>query len=223
MSKVKARLNFYKSKAGADWRKLASVKHYQTLSPAKGGQERGGNPWNGSKRWVNVEALGLRDYGNADQICGHIRHRGWFLDHFEDETARGQVWQLPAKNGQPRFVYGFADCYNAGLAFIDFCHTFCERSAANNADDMAKEYAEGCREFYAKDAAERDIGDAKADIHALNGEALALIKEIKQAGAFSPNICAALKSHLTGILRRRSGHFAVIKARQDDFWSAVGN
>ncbi len=221
MNAIRKRLEFYKSKAGADWRKLASVKHYQTRSPAKGGQEKGGNPWNGSKRWVDVEALGLRAYKYADQICGHIRHTGWFIDPCQSETVRGQVWQLPAKNGIPRYVYGFADCWNDGQALIDFCFTYCERSAANNADDMAEDYAEESREFYAKDAADQDIAKAREDIHAVNREALELLKEIKSVGPLSAKICAALKSHLTGLLRQRAEYFATIKARQDDFWSAV--
>lgn len=225
-SAIKNRLQFYKTKAnerGTDWREYASAKHYLTRSPAKAGRMRGNNPWHdGKKRWIeDTDSIGLRFVCYADQELIYLRHKGYFASHYCDETYRGAVWQLPARNGSPVYVYGYEDLFNQGAAYVDFNHTDDKRDAAKWADSMAEKSAEDSREHYAKDAAEQDILSAREAIHENNREALALIKEIKSAGQFTPAICGALKSELRRLLDEREAQFRIIEARQNCFWSAV--
>ncbi len=60
-------------------------------------------------RWIeNPAAAGLRFVGWSDDIAS-IRHTGWHLDpHGDGETARGCVYQLPARDGRPIFVAAVA-------------------------------------------------------------------------------------------------------------------
>lgn len=59
-------------------------------------------------RWIEKpRAVGLRFAGYADALA-KIGHRGWYIDDFYSETARGVVFLLP--NG--RAVYGVQDPHN---------------------------------------------------------------------------------------------------------------
>lgn len=228
MKTLAKRLAFYKSKIGqngvTDWRQVATASHYwsQSLACAKRYAFGLCGAWNGSKRWVeNTESFGFRFVDHCDQIARSIRHTGWFSDNYESETFRGAVWQLPSRKGATVFVYGYQDPNNDGAAFIDFDFVADKEKAAYYADHLAQKKAEESKEFCAKDAAEQDIENAREAIHDNNKEALGLIKEIKQAGNFSPAICAALKNQLRALMVERKKQFGVIAARQDNFWTAV--
>lgn len=221
---LKNRLAFYKSKAakcGADWREYASAKNSFSRSPVKCPPVHGA--WhNGKKRWIeNTGSIGLRFVCYADQELRYLNHTGYFGDHFQDQIIRGAVWQLPARDGAPVYVYGYEDPNNAGAALVDFDYTNNKRDAAKWADSIAEREAEESREYYAKDAAGQHIEAARGEIHNTNRDALALIKEIKQAGQFTPAVCGALKSELRRMLDYRAKQFQLITKRQDDFWSAV--
>jgi len=219
--RLKNRLAFYKSKAGAEWRTMATVKHYLSKSPAKAAPVNG-DWFNGACRWVeNVESVGLRFVCYADKELSYLRHEGYFADHYQDQVIRGAVWQLPARDGCETYVYGWKDPNNEGAACIDFERTDDKTSAAKWADSMAEREAEKQREFYAKDAAAQDIENFREAIHHNNQDALILIKEIKQAGQFTPAICRALKTQLQKMLDYRARQFELIRKRQRDFWSAV--
>lgn len=60
--------------------------------------ERGG-------RWIESPAMaGLRFVGWSDKLAS-IEHNGWFLDReFQEEVARGAVYQLPARKGRAVYV-----------------------------------------------------------------------------------------------------------------------
>jgi len=83
-------------------------------------------------RWIeNPESKGLRFVGYADEIDSGIRHTGWFLDsEFRDETARGVVYQLPAKDGRARFLAGYTDSFNDGPAALTVVPIVAEPGAA---------------------------------------------------------------------------------------------
>lgn len=221
---LKNRLAFYKSEAakcGADWREYASAKNYLSRSPFKGLPVHGA--WHdGKKRWIeNTNAIGLRFVCYADQELQHLRRTGYFGDYLRDQIIRGAVWQLPARDGSTVYVYGYEDPNNARAALVEFDITDDKREAAKRADSLAEYAADESREFYAKDAEERDIEAAREKIHSTNRDALELIKEIKQAGQFTPAVCGALRSELRRMLSRRKDQFGIIRAREDNFWSAV--
>jgi len=97
-----------------------------------------------------------------------------------------------------------------------------KEEAAYAAASYAEEEAEQNREFYARDQAEQDTAAAREEIHRINADALALVREIKKQGrTFSPAICQALRGHLLELMRDRREQFAIIDARAADYWSAA--
>jgi len=125
-------------------------------------------------RWIEDTVLaGLRTVGFADELANGIDHKGWYSspDGFEEDIFRGIVLQLPAYNGFPRYVYGYADPNNDNAALIDFdiiegpyggeegAMKYGDSgellAAANHADDMARIWAEREKDYQAKDYAEQ--------------------------------------------------------------------
>lgn len=159
-------------------------------------------------RWIeDCGAIGLREVGFADDILS-LRHNGWYADAYQDETYRGQVWQLPARNGRPQFVYGYADPCNEGAALICFDVELgddsegadAKREAARGADGLAESFAKSEREYSEAWQAARQWEDLGDDMKAARGKARALVAELraairegKQAGAA---ICEALRGKL---------------------------
>lgn len=224
---LQQRLAFYKSKIGQhgvkDWREVAKASHYWSKSPARAKYAAQWlcGAWGGSKRYISdTSAIGLRFVDYSDSIV-RIGHTGWFVDNFQSETLRGAVWQLPARNGSPVFVYGYHDNDNEGGAFIDFDSTPSKEKAAYGGDGLAEVAAEEYRKGHAHDMAEQDIEAAKEAIHETNQAALSLIREIKQAGSFSPAICQALKAQLQIMLSERAEQFEIINERKANYWSAI--
>ncbi len=190
----------------------------------------------------NPEHVGLRFVGYADRVyrdaLGHssrlIDHTGWFLDsEFQDETARGVVYQLPGRNGCARYVAGVATSCNtsaenwkAGNEAMDGASfelgaiieaesgddDSAKMEAAKQADRLAEIYAEHEREYQEAFRAGdewRELGDSiKSDRSAI----LDLIAQIKEArrklGTMTiPAVCSALldavRGHLDGIREAR--------------------
>lgn len=71
--------------------------------PARAGDI--GAPGDGGARWIEEPASnGLRFVGFADDVTA-LRNRGYYMDSDGDgETARGCVYQLPARGGRPVYV-----------------------------------------------------------------------------------------------------------------------
>lgn len=62
--------------------------------------------------------------------------------------------------------------------------------------------------------AEQDTAEARQEIHRINAEALALVREIKKQGrAFSPAICQALRGQLLEFMGDRREQFARMESR----------
>lgn len=165
-------------------------------------------------RWIeDCSALGLREVGYADSILS-LRHNGWFADAFQDETYRGEVWQLPARNGRPLFVYGYSDPCNAGAALICFDVERGEdsegydakREAARFADSMAESFAEAEREYSEAWQAARQWEDLADDMAKARAKARALVVEMRAAiragQSASAAICEALKGQLRAYARQ---------------------
>jgi hypothetical protein len=159
-------------------------------------------------RWIeNVAAIGLREVGFADEILS-LRHNGWFADAFQDETYRGQVWQLPAHNGRPQFVYGYADQCNPGAAFISFDiergadseGEQAKREAARHGDSMAETFAESEREYSEAWQAARQWEELADDMAKARAKAKALVADmraaIKAGQLASAAICEALRAQV---------------------------
>ena len=125
--------------------------------------------------WIeNPESVGLRFVGLAHDAAPSnyaysrpaVDHIGWYLDdNGFGETVSGVVYQLPAKNGLPRYIVGYADPWNCdkygeGPACLDLTKVIigknggCSfeadptlRDAARLADSYAEWMAQEAREY----------------------------------------------------------------------------
>lgn len=152
----------------------------------------------------------------------NLRHTGWYADNDQWMLYVGVVAQLPGCAGEERWVAGYENA-EAGNYTFDLSCTYDEaRDAAWAADSMAQHDADESREFYAKDRAEQDIAEARAEIHQINQEALKLLREAKGKN-FTPAVCSAVKAAMHGFLADRQEQFKIIANREHDYWSAVPN
>lgn len=170
-------------------------------------------------RWVENVSDGLRLVGFADEIARKersraIEHRGWFTHDDGDppDVLRGIVYQLPARNGQPQYVYGYDDPNNDDCALLCFDPVPTVMEAARDADRLAEIYAEHERDFHrAWDAGCRysSLGES---IKELRQEALQLgaeMREARRTGINAPTICNTLRERIGQIYR------SIQKARKE--------
>jgi hypothetical protein len=169
-------------------------------------------------RWIEDTArAGLRLVGNAADIVRDLP-TGWYCDNFQSETFAAVVYRLPARNGQPVFVYGYADPWNTGAAFLCFDNDAeTDRDAARFADSFTERRAEESREFYAKEQAATDIEEAREAIREARDEHSELCAEIRAERAER----ARLKLPERAKLRREvSRQRDIIKARAENHWTS---
>lgn len=118
-------------------------------------------------RWVENVSDGLREVGDSDDIV-RLRHTGWFVDNYQDETVHGVVYQLPARNGVAQYVPAVNDPNNDNCAAVDFRSvTEDKEECARWADSMAESWAEREREYQAKEDAKIRIEEIEEEIKTL--------------------------------------------------------
>lgn len=174
---IKQRLAMYKFRVGqhgvSDWREVATKKHYWSESPARVPVVLGVAIPNTRRRFVSNEdigKIGLRNVGSAHEILPRtVRHTGWFCDNFGDTTYTGQVWQLPARNGEALYLSGYSDS-EAGGAIVDFTICYEKTTAALWADSLAQREAEESRDYYAKEEKQREVEELKERVEGLHVE-----------------------------------------------------
>lgn len=95
----------------------------------------------------------LRSLGFIDQIkdAPRIDHRGWFADADCSEVYRGEIWQLPARDGTPQYLAGYSEA-DSGYSVLDVSRgnlTIFDnlRDAIHAADHVAEHFAEEAREY----------------------------------------------------------------------------
>lgn len=118
-------------------------------------------------RWIEHPSDGLRFVGKAHEI------------NFQDETVCGEVYQMPSRDGQERYIPAVSDPNSDGaiLSFPDATDDLLQ--AIRKADSMAEWYAEDEREYQAKDAAERRIEEIGEEIKTARETFKALAKELR--------------------------------------------
>ena len=103
------------------------------------------------ERWFEEPEAqaGLRFVGFAHELARNsIQHRGWYVDTFEDATACGVVYQLPAHHGHTRYLAGRSDPWNEHAACLDLSDVWADTiEAAHAADEMARISAESSRDY----------------------------------------------------------------------------
>lgn len=191
-------------------------------------------------RWVEDVSKHLRFVGYADEITSAVEHTGWFTDNFQDETVRGAVWQLPTRNHELQFVYGYVDPWNDDSAFISFEIVTQDlsdmpdlmsyygnepkdweacRSAALYADQMAQLMAEESRENDAKFQAEQQI----ETLHEQAKDAIEAFHDLKPSAREKQDsvVCTLIHKELMSMRETVSESIRRIKELKDDPWSAV--
>lgn len=166
----------------------------------------------GSERvfWCECPNDYLRRVGFADDVWREQNnrmprdiHSGWFLeDDGSNEKARGVVFQLPARKGETRFLYGVADPFNDGPAILSLDVVSDVTDAARWADQLAERYAEDERDRNRAWRAGQRFAELGDDIAEHRRDCLALIREIKAQGkTFGAAICEVLRDHVESHLR----------------------
>lgn len=133
--------------------------------------------------WCEHPDTHLRRVGYSDE-CSESRslryNRGYYVSEDDcGEVARGVVFQLPGKNGSPRFMYGVADPFNDGPVMLSHDITECKANAAIWADQLAQCYAESEREYQEISNAGFQYRELGEEIAAQRRDTLALISEAK--------------------------------------------
>lgn len=167
-------------------------------------------------RWVEYPENGLRVKGYADEVAQRIQHKGWFINDFQSEVYRGQVFQIPARNGLPRFLAGYEDAHGNNAALIDFSSFYDdETEAAYAADRMAERDAEKEREYNEAWQAGSRYAEAGEEIKQGRKAARRIIGALREAmkntAPFTPetvkvicdNIRAGLRRELRGMQEAR--------------------
>lgn len=192
--------------------------------------------WNEKQNVLYVDSLENAPVvlaGDAHTLA-KIDHTGWYVDQFCDDVLKGAV--VAIRN--PRTLNGEDDNTGNKTHLQFYPATYCTawdgatiyisevyetaREAAYRADRIAERLAEDEREYQAKEQAQIDIDEAKAEIHKMNREFLALRAETKQAGqSYTPHVCEAIREKLSDILDERERLFDRIAKLQDNFWFAV--
>jgi hypothetical protein len=150
------------------------------------------------------------DIARAEGYYRSIDHTGWYT-RFEDynEKTCGVVFQLPARNGKPRYVAGFSDPANkinerssASVSFDQFYDD--KMDAARAADRLAELMAEESCEYDEAWQAGSHYADLAREVATLRKEALELIQEAKQAAGIMrnafPALCSAIRASIQGTL-----------------------
>ena len=162
-----------------------------------------------------------------------LRHTGWFTrNNNYDETARGVVYQMTAKDGSERFIAAMADPCNSekdgrgpcAVEVNEHGQPFVyddKEEAARNADRFSEIYAESEREDDAKQTAEMLIESKKEEIGALRDEVRNLIEEMKGENRRPPIICQALWNVIRKNRHAMHKAWKRITELKENHWSAV--
>lgn len=160
--------------------------------------ERGERVAQVSAPWGMVDAW--RDVGDSGEILGR-RYTGWYSDADASETYVGHVWQLPARDGAPRYVAGYVEDMGGrdgrrasgyvvlehdgrGLVLYDD-----KEDAARAGDGLAESNAESAREYSERwqeasraDSEREEARDALRDARKEARDAIRAARELNAAG-----------------------------------------
>ena len=209
--------------------------------PVAGGT---GAPGERGGRWSEKpESLGFRFVGYSDELS-RLDHSGWFLypDGDPAESARGCVYQLPARDGRPVYVEAlrtgetlrtrsdWRDMGESGSALIfpgalhygeqggreetGDCDAL--RSAARGADGEAEIYAECERDYQTAWQAGSRCADMETEAKEERAAARELVGELRRhyaaGGAMGAAMCRTLRNAIRQHIRDASK--AAAKARE---------
>ncbi|TAL84129.1 MAG: hypothetical protein EPN74_12615 [Rhodanobacter sp.] len=169
----------------------------------------------------------FRDVGASDDIVRSVRHRGWYTDRaFCDATYRGNVWQLPARQGHMLFIAGYGESEGSGYVVLD-AHRGKLRlfatavEAALAGDELARIHAEQECDYQECWRAERDAEDTLTNSRETVTELLAAWREQRDIGALGTRLCADLRQRLT--VAREAFREALCSLRRARLWPVMSD
>lgn len=202
----------------------------------KYGAGKPGAPFGPGVQWVEEPgAIGLRFVGFADHIA-RINHKGWFTD--EDQmggTLRGAVYQLPARNGRPRFMAGYQNSEDgtdgAALAlrevFIgeDSEDEDAKRDAAYRADRLAEIVAESERDYQAAWHEGSKAASAIATAESAREEAKRVLRDVRAIAAtgYDDSLARSLRDRLRPIAQAKLCEARAAYEKAADLWREHGH
>jgi hypothetical protein len=233
---TRARLRLYRERAADpktisnDWRKHIYGGMRYTWEPAW-------HKWSEDRLKIYADARDtLGDYlGDWGEFSGGGRMlrdtTGFYADSWCSDTIQGGVERIRSARGTyyvpvtyctgwDGVTYYMADAEIVPRNSTEADHDTAKHEAARSAYHYAEREAEQAREDDAKSRAEEQIADARAEIHDINKTARALLAEIR-GREFTQNVCEALRHRLREYMADRRRCFAIIKEREEDYWSAV--
>lgn len=236
MKTTKQRLQQYRHEAATGkWTRPLTWRDTRKHHPSPWGAPAANNA-RGKKGEIftnSIDQYGV-DLGPVGKLFPRlIDHDGWYADNYQDALIVGHVCRMRTPRGTLYIPAIMSTVCDGTMHYINAAelvprganedaHDLACRKAARSADHYAEKEAEDSREYYAKDQAEEDIRQARAEIHGINQTTLSLIREIKQHGKkYTPAVCIALASTIRAGLRDRAAQIKIIKAREDNYWSAV--
>lgn len=169
------------------WKRQQGIEYNREWTPES--QSRAMNP--DRYRWVEHPADSLRFVGNAHEIRGSgdgnmpyfdrslVDHTGWFTNRWQDETVCGQVYQLPARNGESIYVPAISDPNSDG-AIIDFHSGTADITEAIRwSDSMAEKYAEAEREYQEREDAKSRMEEIDGEVQTARADFKTLAQELR--------------------------------------------
>ena len=229
------RLELYRQRAADpktlsnDWRKHIYGGVRYTWEPAW-------HNWSEDRRKIYADERDtLGDYlGDWKQFATYRDMRdtnGFYTDSWCSDTIKGGVERIRSARGVfyvpvtyctgwDGVTYYMADAEQVDKGATEEEHEKAQREAANSAYHYAEREADKAREEDAKQRAEDQIADARAEIHETNKAARALLAEIR-GKEFTQNVCEALRHRLREYLADRRRCFELIAEREANYWSAV--
>jgi len=170
-------------------------------------------------RWCENVSGHFRECGDADKII-RLKHRGWFVDNFQDSTTRGMVLQLPARKGKTLYLAACSDPYNKNCAIVEICLYDEKEDAARAADGLAERYAEDAREDDLKQLAETEIASLKNSIKDTRKRIRSLVAGIRQS-FIADAVCEQLRSDIRNLRREVRDKLARIEQIESQPWVLI--
>lgn len=156
--------------------------------------------------WMENVDQALRFVGLSHDISRQhgsrcIDHSGWYLRDDETDTVSGCVYQLPGKNGKPRYLAGYADPCTDNCACLSLDCVFigedADLEAARYADELARIMAEESRENDRAWCAGQEYADLGSEIADTRKATLSILQErrkVRGMEAEAPTLCATIRN-----------------------------
>lgn len=176
-------------------------------------------------------------YGDYIGDCAKLLPRqrdigGWYADSYQDATITGGVTRMRSSKGTYYIPVTACTGWDGTMHYIGDAeivprgsdgdaHDNAMADAAMCANECARIEAEHAQEEDIKWQAERQIEEAREEIHQTNKATLALIREVKLNRTLPPAICQTITDTIRTAVRERTKMFNRIDLLTNEPWRAV--